>query len=155
MVFMRWLFLSVLLTASASAQPVAVDSSCSFTACALRIESGVFSSHVVRGPIGAEQTVSRLGFFGGGVADAVADSPAALAYAERSQAHYRNGLLMSLAASVLYVVALTPDGSVSDGVRIGATLTALGLGVGSGLVLSDAHRSRERAIWEYNRSFAE
>ncbi len=152
---MRSLLLLAALGTAAAAQPVAVDSSCSFTHCALRIESGVFRSHVVRGPIGAEEVVADLGILGGGVRDAVAGSPAALAHAERSRSRYRAGLLLNVAAGLLYTVALTPLTDVPDGLQVGAALGGLALAVASGPVLVDAHRSRERAIWEYNRTFAD
>ncbi|WP_420457403.1 hypothetical protein [Rubrivirga sp.] len=150
----RLLLLALLVSAPAVAQPVA-DAACSYADCALRIERGYFSTQIVRGSVEAPETVSRLSLFGGTLADAVAGSPLALDHAEQSRADLRGGFLMGLAGVALYVAAIVPNDELSDGVRTGFLTSGIGLSIGSGVLLARGQRGQARAVWEYNRTFAE
>lgn len=152
---MRWLPLFALLVSSAAAQPVATNAPCSYVDCALRIERGYFSTQIVRGPVEAPETVSRLSLFGGTLADAVAASPLALDYAERANSDLRNGFLVALAGAVLYVAAVVPETEWSDSARGAFAVGGLALSLGSGVLIARGQRGQSRAVWEYNRTVAE
>ena len=153
---MRWLPLLVLLaSASAAAQPVAADAACTDADCALRIERGYFSTQIVRGPVEAPEPVGRLSLLGGTLADAVADSPTALELAEQANGDLRTGFLVALAGAALYVAAIVPETELSDSARGAFAVGGFALSIGSGVLLTRGQRGQARAVWEYNRTFAE
>ena len=137
----------------ATAQPV---ERCPYQECAIRIENRLLSApQIVRGPVGAEETVGTLGFFGGDFEDVVSAVPAALPYAEEYARSNRNAVIAGLVGGVLYSVAFWPDTGLGDDVRFGASLGALGA-VGYGIAAQlGAQRAQARALWEYNQAFAE
>lgn len=135
----------------AFAQQVTTDSLCTYDTCALRVESGFFSTQIV---CGAEGTpVSRFGLFGSDLSEVVGSSERALEYARIYDRTRTPAALTALGAGLLlgFGAAAAQDNQVSDGVGLGMTIGGLGLAVVSFQLGTRSQRAFSRALWWYNR----
>ena len=147
------LFVLAALAAPVAAQPVAP---CAYAECALRIEPRIFgATEIVRGTVEAGDPVGPVGWFGGGLVDAVQGAPLAVAFAESSQAKTRNSFFAVLGATALYAYALSADPGLQGDATPVYLVGSLGLSVASGVFQVSARRDQARAVWEYNRTLAE
>ena len=144
-------FLLIVLLALATALPAAAqlaDSLCTYDTCALRYEPQFFGVGLVRGIDGIRVD--------SGLSKAVSASPRALDYAQTYERTRTPALLTLLGAVILVSVAGSPseDGPIDlpDGVRLGMTAGAIGLGVVGVSLSFRSQRAQSRAIWYYNQS---
>lgn len=149
--------LAVLLVAAAPmapalAQPVAP---CTYADCAIRIEPALFSrGDIVQGRPGAGVRVGRLGLFGGGLEDVVADVPAALEHARAARRSTVGAAVTSVAATVAYLVATDALYDEPSGADVALLAGGIGLSVAGVVFGLQAQRRQSRAVWEYNRAVA-
>lgn len=150
-----WALIAVVLGApasSASAQDVAT---CSYDACALRIEPSIalFSrGQLVRGVAGEE--VTDIGIFGSGLVQAVSSNDSAFVHAVRFERKARSGFGLGVVGLGIASVGYFPysdDLSTSD-----LTLVLSGLVVSAigSVIASSGSRDLNRSIWWFNRQFA-
>lgn len=146
------LLVSALTAASpAFAQGEPADSLCTYDTCALRVESGLFSTRLVRGVEGVP--VSGLGLFRSSLSEVVGGSERALEHARVYDRTRTPAALTALGAGLLLGLGLATaqDDQVSDGVSLGMTLGGLGLTVVSIQLGTRSQRAFSRALWWYNR----
>lgn len=149
---------SVVLATPASAQaPSNIDSSCTYSTCALRVEPAYWGPRLVRGPSG--EPVGRAGFFGGGAEILSQGGDSARLYHQEYRQSARRASVLALLGSGLYVVGLFRTGGLRanplDDVGIGTTVAgavALGFSISA---QRRAGRGLSRAVWWYNHSLAE
>jgi hypothetical protein len=137
------------LTVQAAAQP---DSSCTWDRCALRLHRGFLGARLVRG-LGGEQ-VAGLGLFPSAVPlFAERSDSAAIRYdAFRSKQTVGSGLVIAgLAALFAGAAVLSADHAEVGGAL---ALAGFGLSLGGGIVASAGQNDLARAVWWYNRTFA-
>ncbi|HUE77823.1 MAG TPA: hypothetical protein VMM83_07775 [Longimicrobiales bacterium] len=148
----------VLLIALGSADAAGQDGvDCTFDACALRVEHRFNGLRVVRGL--EAQPVATLGLFGNSLAEVVASSDSAFAYALESDRQKRASTawgIFSLVASAAAAWDFTTGFWERDP---GAVMYAgFGIGLGAAMVSGwQATRSLdsvEKAVWWYNRDLS-
>jgi hypothetical protein len=127
---------------------------CTYEACALRLERGVFLGDRVR--IGLDGAKVGFGFTGSGVTRSVASVPEALAAAKVGQRQRTIGQIVGLASAFTAAGLLSTadfSGNRNDDVRF---WTAAGVGVAGGIIggiqLSRSTESFSRAVWLYNKA---
>lgn len=125
----------------------AADSACTYTRCALRVDYGFFTARLVRGASG--ESVSRLGWFGGGVDVLLAASDSAAYHAREYQSQRRTSDLLGIVAGALVLVGAAQRDDYGAGLPfvvggLAVQLIALPYWLGS-------RRSLDRAVWWYNR----
>jgi hypothetical protein len=125
---------------------------CAYSACALRVQQGIFGRSLVRGL--EEKKVAGLGMFVGGLDEAFAGSPIAQEHAVAYRRRHNAGSVLSLLGGAAFFVALfAADGSggfYGDGWAVGLLAGSL-LGLTGALVSVSGEDHLHRAIWEYNR----
>ena len=125
---------------------------CAYSACALRVNQGIFGRSLVRGL--DEEKVAGLGMFVGGLDEAFAGSPIAQEHAARYRRRHNAGSVLSLLGGAAFFVALfAADGSggfYDDGWAVGLVAGSL-VGLTGALVSVSGEDHLHRAIWEYNR----
>lgn len=144
------LLLGVLAFTAAQAQPVP-GGHCDRERCALRLEPVLFGIRVVRGSLDAPTAVDPESFRRMGPD---ADVFAATLLRETERRGNTSALFIAGLATTS-VLAVLPDGVLSDRVRIGIGGVGIGL-AGVGLLgVAGSDRGLSRAIWEYNQSLSD
>ncbi len=142
---------AVLLATAPAAQPVATPrpDGCTYDACALRVEPGLFSRDLLQGVDAVR--VGRFGIIDSDLEDAVAGSEYAVEQAREYDRSRRLSLLSGVAGVALLALS-APDGPLSsEGAQTAAGFGALALGFASVRFQLSAERALSRAVWEYNR----
>ena len=140
--------------APALAQPVA--DACAYDACAIRVEPSFFSGAVIlQGPPGREARVGRVGLFGGGLEDAVADVPLALDHARAARRSTVGAAVLALTATAALFIATNDIYEEPSGTDVALLAGGLGLSTASVVFGLQAQRRQSRAVWEYNRAVAD
>lgn len=133
--------------------PTGVPAACTYSTCALRVESRLFGSSLVRGAAGAP-VGPRLSVFGGGV-DLLLTGPDsaaahARAYVRDSRRAATLGLLGTVAAVVLIVRTEGRPTNDIDGTSTGIAIASVGLSLAAIPFMIRAQRGLSRAVWWYN-----
>ena len=133
--------------------PARVPAACTYSTCALRVESRLFGSSLVRGAAG-ESVGPRLSVFGGGADLLLAgpDSSAAhaRAYVRDSRRAATLGLLGTVAAVVLIVRHEGRTTDDIDATSTGLAIASVGLSLAAIPFMVRAQRDLSRAVWWYN-----
>ncbi|HEX6590219.1 MAG TPA: hypothetical protein VF039_14530 [Longimicrobiales bacterium] len=139
---------------SAAAQTSASDTTCTYDACALRIESTFFGGqYLARGQAGVR--VAPIAPFSSAITRALANGDSASIYAATFDTKYRWGTSMALAGSVIGTIPFLLDGDDFSDVDIAFTITGYGIALVGGWLVNSAFRDLHRAVWWHNREFAE
>ena len=151
----RCLAALILVVAARSSLLAQTDPSCTYDACAVRIEHGVFFSgqQLVRGVAGAR--VTTISPFSTSVARALAGDDSAAVYARTFQEKYTWGSSMALAGSVIGTVPIVLRGDDYSDVDIAFTITGYGIALVGGWMITSGWRDLNRAVWWFNRQFVE
>lgn len=140
-------------SAPATAQGVGADSSCTVESCGIEMKRSLLIGF--RLEQGGEP-LPRYGPLGLGtpqIANAVRDSPVALAYAHDYERHVRQSSRLQLGAYALLLIgSFDPFDVFGDEVRIGFVVGAAGLSAASLSSALHARRSIESAVDTYNES---
>ena len=143
---------AALVATASAAQPVATarPAGCTYDACALRIEPGLFSRDILQGVDAVR--VGRFGIIESDLAEAVQGAEYAVEQAHAYDRSHRTALLAGIASAALVVLSV-PEGLVggSDAVHTAFLVGGLGLGFASARAEVNAQRALSRAVWEYNR----
>lgn len=139
-----------------AAQPVATPASaarpagCTYDACALRIEPGLFSRDILQGVNAAR--VGRFGIIDSDLGEAVEGAEYAVEQARVYDRHHRTALLAAIASTALIILSV-PEGPIggSDAVHTGLLIGGLGVGIVGLNAQVQSERAISRAVWEYNR----
>jgi hypothetical protein len=140
---------------AAGAQQQQQPAACTYDTCALRVERGWWSTHLVRGTEGAR--VVSLGLFAPDLESVVQRSDSAARHARAFRRDSNRGSVLGLVSIVLVTLSipsLGSDGGDIDDVedwRWAALAGGFGIGLAAGYYEIRAHRSLERSIWWYNR----
>ena len=130
------------------------DPSCTYDACALRIESTFFGGqYLARGVAGAR--VAPIAPFNTAVARAFTGSDSAMVYAATFDTKYRWGTGMAFAGSVIGTIPILLKGDDYSDVDIAFTITGYGIALVGGWLVTSGWRDLNRAVWWYNRQFAD
>ena len=140
-------FVLIALSPPARAQPAPAPA-CTYSTCALRVESGFFGSkRLVRGAEG--RPAGRITLFTPDLTRIVAASPRAVAYA-RSYERTRTTLaFIGVGAAGLLTYAYLNVGNGEAPPR--AALGAVGLALVAIPISGRSNRALSRAVWQYNR----
>ncbi len=143
------------LAAAAVATPAYAqsDPSCTYDACAVRIESTFFGGQYLARGVAAER-VASLSPFSTSVRRALAGSDSASVYAATFHDKYRWGSAMALAGSVIGTVPLILQGDDFSDIDVAFTITGYGIALVGGWMIQSAWRDLNRGIWWYNREFS-
>lgn len=152
---MRLVFVLLLVAAApAVAQPVA-SPACTYDACALRVEPGLFTRDLLQGVDGVR--VGHFGVIDSDLEEAVFGSAYAVEQAREYDRSHRLALLTGIAGAALFVLSV-PDGvlrrgdGLGDGIQAAAGIGGLVLGIASVRFQVQSERALSRAVWEYNRT---
>ena len=149
---------SALAGAPASAQTPAasagIAANCTYVTCALRVERGFLSEHLVRGAAG-ERVGGNLGGFGGGMGPLLAGPDSAAAHARDYRRNKRTAGTLGVLGAIAFVVTMVRtdnfrDRDDDDAVAIGASLASVGFAIASVPFTLRAQRDLSRAVWWYN-----
>ena len=154
---MRFRFILVCATTLAlGATPVGAqsDSSCTYDACALRIESGFFGGQYLARGVAAER-IAPIAPFSTAVSRALAGEDSAMVYAATFETKYRWGTSMAFAGSAIGSVALLLKGDDFSEGDLAFTITGYGIALVGGWLVTSGFRDLNRALWWYNRQFAD
>jgi hypothetical protein len=139
----------LLLAGSARAQ---VSDPCTYAACALSVEMGVWGFDVYAGE--QHQRVARLGAFDR-LSDVVAEVPEAAASAERHDVLYRRGLVAASLGGALLGASMVSALPVGADARLGMRLASIPVLAYSIPLSLRAREHRRAAVWQFNRALAE
>jgi hypothetical protein len=143
---------SALAAQSSPVAPATPPSGCTYATCALRVESGFFSTRLVRGATG-EPIGDALGVFGSGVDPLLTgpDSAAAFGRAYVRDTRRAAGLGFIAVAAYVVVVARTDNfRNDLDGISGTAAVATIGFAVATLPFAARARQSLSRAVWWYN-----
>ena len=130
------------------------DPSCTYDACALRIESTFFGGqYLARGVAGAR--VAPIAPFSTSVTRALAGVDSAMVYAATYDAKFRWGTSMAIGGSAIGAVTWVLKGDDFSEGDIAFTITGWGIALVGGWLVTSGMRDLSRALWWYNRQFAE
>jgi hypothetical protein len=136
-----------------AADPASMPANCTYAACALRVEGGLFSHHLVRGAAG-EKVGGNLGGFGGGVGPLLAGPDSAAAHARDYTRNMRTSGVLGALGAAAFIVAIVRSNNVehsdTDGIAIGASIASVGFAIASLPFSLRAQRDLSRAVWWYN-----
>jgi hypothetical protein len=137
-----------------AAAPAGIAANCTYATCALRVERGFLSQHLVRGAAG-EQVGGNLGGFGGGMGPLLAGPDSAAAHARDYTRNMRTSGVLGVLGAVAFIVATVRtdnfrDTTDPDGVAIGASIASVGFAIASIPFSLRAQRDLSRAVWWYN-----
>lgn len=142
----------VLPAVAPAAQPVATPrpAGCTYDACALRIEPGLFSRDILQGVDAVR--VGRFGIIDSDLGEAVEGVEYAAEQARAYDSHHRTALLAAIAGSALFVLS-APYGPLdgSEAAQSAALIGGLGFGILSVRAQVQSEQALARAVWEYNR----
>ena len=148
------LALALLALAAPTRVAAQVDPSCTYDACAVRIDYSFFGAqHLVRGA--AAERVASISPFSSTVRAALAGSDSATVYAATYQEKYRWGSTMAFAGSVIGAATLFLAGDDFSEVDIAFTITGFGISLVGGWLVTSAFDDLNDAIWHYNREFSD
>ena len=145
-----------LLLAGTLATPAAaqVDPSCTYDACAVRVDYTFFGAqHLVRGV--AAERVASISPFSSTVRAALAGSDSAMVYAATYETKHRWGATMAFAGSVIGATTMLLAGDDFSDVDIAFTITGFGIGLVGGWLVTSAFDDLNQAVWHYNREFSD
>jgi hypothetical protein len=153
---------SILLLAASSISAIAqipsprgVGPSCSYVACAVRVEPAFLGSGLVVGAAG--DSVTRLGPWGGGVGILLAGPDSAAAYAHKYTYATRRATVLGLLATASYVALLWRTDSFRDemhGADAALAVAGIGFAIGTIPFTLQSQRSLSRSVWWYNAALA-
>jgi hypothetical protein len=133
--------------------PAGVPANCTYATCALRVERGFLSQHLVRGAAG-EKVGGNLGGFGGGMGPLLAGPDSAAAHARDYTRNMRTAGTLGVLGAISYVVLVVRTENFrdtdNDGVAIGAGIASVGFAIASIPFTLRAQRALSRAVWWYN-----
>ena len=131
--------------------------SCSYDACALRVEPRFLGLALVRGTAG--ESVARLGLFGPNLERIVQDADSAVRHARQYRRSQNRGGAAALAGTALTVAAVVQCRDEGFYIVPDCSRTALSMFIGGaalslygGFELARANRALSRAVWWYNRA---
>jgi hypothetical protein len=143
------------IASAAVAQPVST-AGCSYESCGVRLQTGFFSEHLVRGDSGAK--VMKIGFTGGNVADYLSRVESARAPARQFQTSRTRaavlGIISGVAAAFAYS-SVSSDGGFDEDISTGALVAfgvAIPTAIWAGVETARSRNAISQAIWEFNRS---
>ena len=145
-----------LLLAGTLATPAAaqVDPSCTYDACAVRVDYTFFGAqHLVRGV--AAERVASISPFSSTVRAALAGSDSAMVYAATYETKHRWGATMAFAGEEHGRGADHRAGDDFSDVDIAFTITGFGIGLVGGWLVTSAFDDLNQAVWHYNREFSD
>ena len=127
---------------------------CNYDRCALRAESKLLSTRLVRGR--ESILVSRLGIFPPRIPlfEQGTDSVRVHYLVFRSRQQVGAALAIASAAMSAIGLALVIDGGHSTGLTTAVGATGFALSVGSGFTLRSASNHLTQSVWWYNRGLA-
>ena len=151
------LIVSSFASAPASSQTPAgtsgIAADCTYATCALRVERGFLSQHLVRGATG-ERVGGNLGGFGGGMGPLLAGPDSAAAHARDYTRNMRTSGTLGVLGAIAFVVAIARTDNFqdtdNDAVAIGASIASIGFAIASIPFTLRAQRDLSRAVWWYN-----
>lgn len=130
------------------------DPSCTYDACALRIESTFFGGqYLARGAAAAR--VAPIAPFSTAVTRAFTGSDSAMVYAATFDTKYRWGTSMALAGSLIGAIPFVLEGDDFSDVDVAFTITGWGIALVGGWLVTSGWRDLNRAVWWYNRQFSD
>ena len=130
------------------------DSSCTYDACALRIESTFFGGQYLARGLAAAR-VAPIAPFSTAVTRAFTGSDSAMVYAATFDTKYRWGTSMALAGSVIGAIPFVLEGDDYSDVDLAFTITGWGIALVGGWLVTSGFRDLNRAVWWYNRQFSD
>jgi hypothetical protein len=128
----------------------AIPAGCNYLTCGLRLESGFFGAHIVRGTNG-ERVGKSLGGFGRGVDILRAGPDSASFHARKYSSSISTATTLQLLSVLAYLGAMTQaESSYEDSTAPLLLVTGLGFSLASIPFTLRAQRDLSRSVWWYN-----
>jgi hypothetical protein len=142
-------------TPSTAQARTASPASCDYTACALRVQHGMFGDRLVRGS--DDGRVAGMGFWVKDLDSVFEGNAAAQELAATYRGRHNTGSLLTTLGLATMVLAIATDDSdlfSTDGSAVALGLGGLTVALIGGITAQSGRDSLSRAVWEYNRGLS-